>query len=70
MVLMFALRPKMGAQGVALEVAALAVFLGLLALLSWASYRYFEQPILRAVRRDTRRLAQGSACLLYTSRCV
>ncbi len=61
MVLMFALRPKMGAQGVALEVAALAVFLGLLALLSWASYRYFEQPILRAVRRDTRRLAQGSA---------
>lgn len=51
MLLMFALRPKLGLEGVALEAAALAIFLALLAGLSWASYRLFEQPILRAVRR-------------------
>lgn len=51
MLLMFALRPKLGLEGVALESAALAIFLVLLAGLSWASYRWFEQPLLRAVRR-------------------
>ena len=57
MLLMFALRPKLGLQGVALEIAALGLFLALLALLSWASYRYFEQPILRAVRRGGRQVS-------------
>ena len=57
MVLMFALRPKFGLAGVALEIAALLVFVALLAGLSWASYRLLEQPILRAVRRGTRTAA-------------
>ncbi len=57
MVLMFKIRPKLGLDGVALEIAALGIFLGLLFICSLVSYKCFEQPILQLFRRKTQKIA-------------
>lgn len=59
MLLMYNLRPKLEpfVQGAMLEIVALTIYLVLLMALSFASFHWFEKPIMRWARRD--RLDRG-----------